>query len=87
MDQPDRLHRYRGAAPLAFRRMARRAEAPGWFRIIQSVVIAVYYAAVIARAASYFVCLFDQRRANAAPGSSPAQDDRGIPERFSSTMD
>src|SRR5699024_2538142 len=52
-------HRYRGAAPLAYRRMARPAETLGWFQIMLSFVIAVYYAAVIAWSLSYFVFAFD----------------------------
>ena len=54
-------HRYRAAAPLAYRRMARRTEALGWFQIMLSFVIAVYYAAVIAWSLSYFVFAFDLR--------------------------
>ena len=54
-------HRYRGAAPLSYRRMARPAEALGWFQIVLSFVIAVYYAAVIAWSLSYFVFAFDLR--------------------------
>ena len=54
-------HRYRAAAPLAYRRMARPAEALGWFQIVLSFVIAVYYAAVIAWSLSYFVFAFDLR--------------------------
>jgi len=54
-------HRYRAAAPLAYRRMAKPAEALGWFQIALSFVIAVYYAAVIAWSLSYFVFAFDLR--------------------------
>jgi neurotransmitter:Na+ symporter, NSS family len=54
-------HRYRGAAPLAYRRMKKPAEALGWFQITLSFVISVYYAAVIAWALSYFVFAFDLR--------------------------
>ena len=54
-------HRYRAAAPLAYRRMARPAETLGWFQIMLSFVIAVYYAAVIAWSLSYFVFAFDLR--------------------------
>ncbi|MFX0537264.1 sodium-dependent transporter [Ornithinimicrobium sp. Y1847] len=54
-------HRYRAAAPLAYRRMAKKTEALGWFQIVLSFVIAVYYAAVIAWACSYFVYAFDLR--------------------------
>ena len=34
-------HRYRGAAPLAFRRMKRWSEPLGWFQIVLSFVIAI----------------------------------------------
>ncbi|QFG68268.1 sodium-dependent transporter [Ornithinimicrobium pratense] len=54
-------HRYRAAAPLALRRIARPAETLGWFQICLSFVIAVYYAAVIAWSLSYFVFSFDLR--------------------------
>lgn len=54
-------HRYRGAAPLAYRRMKKPTEALGWFQIMLSFVISVYYAAVIAWALSYFVFAFDLR--------------------------
>jgi NSS family neurotransmitter:Na+ symporter len=54
-------HRFRGAAPLAFRRMARWAEPLGWFQTVLLFVIGVYYAAVIAWAMSYFVFSFDLR--------------------------
>ena len=54
-------HRYRAAAPLAYRRMAKPAETLGWFQIGLSFVIAVYYAAVIAWSLSYFVYSFDLR--------------------------
>ncbi|MGC5583669.1 sodium-dependent transporter [Ornithinimicrobium sp. W1679] len=52
-------HRYRAAAPLSYRRMARPAETLGWFQISLSFVIAVYYAAVVAWSLSYFVYAFD----------------------------
>lgn len=52
-------HRYRAAAPLAYRRMSKSAEGLGWFQILLSFVISVYYAAVIAWALSYFVFAFD----------------------------
>lgn len=46
-------HRFRGSAPLAFRRLNRKAEALGWWQVLICVVIAVYYAAIIAWAAMY----------------------------------
>lgn len=46
-------HRFRGSAPLAFRRMHRAAEPLGWWQVLISVVIAVYYAVIIAWASMY----------------------------------
>ncbi|MFC7359597.1 sodium-dependent transporter [Nocardioides astragali] len=46
-------HRYRGSAPLAFRRAAPASEGLGWWQVGICFVIAVYYAAVIAWAARY----------------------------------
>jgi NSS family neurotransmitter:Na+ symporter len=45
--------RYKGSAPVAFRRLNKNAEAIGWWQVAVSIVIAVYYAAVIAWAAWY----------------------------------
>jgi NSS family neurotransmitter:Na+ symporter len=46
-------HRFRGSAPLAFRRMHRIAEPLGWWQVLICVVIATYYAVIIAWAAMY----------------------------------
>ncbi|WP_417564320.1 sodium-dependent transporter [Microbacterium sp.] len=46
-------HRFRGSAPLAFRRMNRVAEPLGWWQVLICVVIATYYAVIIAWAAMY----------------------------------
>lgn len=46
-------HRFRGSAPLAFRRMHRAAEPLGWWQVLICVVIATYYAVIIAWAAVY----------------------------------
>ena len=58
-------HRFRGSAPTAFRRLGGRTgrwmESLGWFQVWICIIIAVYYAAVIAWAASYFVFSFDLR--------------------------
>ncbi|PZU37633.1 MAG: sodium-dependent transporter [Microbacterium sp.] len=58
-------HRFRGAAPTAFRRAAGRAkgllESVGWFQVSIAFVIGLYYTAVIAWAVSYFVFSFDLR--------------------------
>jgi NSS family neurotransmitter:Na+ symporter len=53
-------HRYRGSAPLSFRRAARAAEPLGWWQVGITFVIAVYYAAVIAWAARYMFFSVDQ---------------------------
>lgn len=54
-------HRFRGSAPLAFRRLNRRLEPIGWFQVLVAVIIAIYYAAVIAWAAWYAYFSFDKR--------------------------
>ena len=46
-------HRFRSSAPLAFRRMSRAAEPLGWWQVLICVVIATYYAVIIAWAAMY----------------------------------
>lgn len=48
-------HRFRGSAPLAFLRLHPKAEVLGWWQMMISLVIAIYYAAVIAWAAAYAV--------------------------------
>ncbi len=53
-------HRFRGSAPLSFRRASRRAEALGWWQVAICFVIAVYYAAVIAWALRYTMFSFDK---------------------------
>jgi len=52
-------HRLRGSAPLAFRRLRRWAESLGWFQVMICVSIALYYAAILAWAASFFVFSFN----------------------------
>ncbi|WP_058234958.1 sodium-dependent transporter [Devriesea agamarum] len=51
-------HRWRSSPPLAYRRLARKTEAIGWWQVLVSFVIAVYYAVIIAWAASYMVFSF-----------------------------
>ncbi|MEQ6900345.1 sodium-dependent transporter [Nocardioides sp. YIM 152588] len=46
-------HRYRGSAPLSFRRMHRGGEVLGWWQVGICAVIAVYYAVIIAWAVRY----------------------------------
>lgn len=58
-------HRFRGAAPTAFRRLGgprgRPLEALGWFQVAICFAISLYYTVVIAWALSYFVFSFDLR--------------------------
>ncbi|GAA1722002.1 sodium-dependent transporter [Isoptericola hypogeus] len=51
-------HRFRGGPPTAFRRVKTWLESLGWFQVMICFVIAIYYAAVIAWALSYFVYSF-----------------------------
>lgn len=53
-------HKYRGSAPLTFARMFRRSEAIGWWMVAICLIIAVYYAAVVAWALSYTVFSVNQ---------------------------
>ena len=54
-------HRYRGSAPLSFRRISRYAEPIGWIQVLVAFVIAIYYAAILAWAACYTWFSLDQR--------------------------
>ena len=54
-------HRYRGSAPLAYRRANRKTEMLGWWQVLICFVIAIYYAAIIAWAAMY--CWFSITKA------------------------
>lgn len=60
-------HKYRGSAPLAFRRLHRRAESLGWWQVAICFVIAVYYAVIIAWAVRYAAFSFSK-----AWGDDPA---------------
>lgn len=46
-------HKYRGSAPLTYRRMSKGAEGIGWWAVFVSFVIATYYSVIIAWAISY----------------------------------
>lgn len=46
-------HRFRGAAPLVWRRISRRTESIGWVQTIITYIIAVYYAVILAWSAIY----------------------------------
>ncbi|KSU67289.1 sodium-dependent transporter [Arthrobacter sp. NIO-1057] len=54
-------HRYRGSAPLAYRRANRKTEMLGWWQVLICFVIAIYYAAIVAWAAMY--CWFSITKA------------------------
>ncbi|MGW8566041.1 sodium-dependent transporter [Isoptericola sp. NPDC055881] len=51
-------HRFRGGPPTVFRRVRRWLESLGWFQVMICFVIAIYYAAIIGWALSYFVYSF-----------------------------
>jgi neurotransmitter:Na+ symporter, NSS family len=53
-------HRYRGSAPLSFRRMSRTGEVLGWWQVGICAVIGVYYAVIIAWAVRYTFFSVDQ---------------------------
>lgn len=46
-------HKYRGAAPLSFRRMTRSLETFGWWQVLINIIIGTYYAVVLGWAAMY----------------------------------
>ncbi|MCL6423128.1 sodium-dependent transporter [Brachybacterium sp. JHP9] len=54
-------HRWRGSAPLAWRRLKRWSEFIGWWQVLICVIIAIYYALIIAWSLNYMVFSFDQR--------------------------
>lgn len=51
-------HRFRGSAPLSLRRLGRGAEWLGWWQVLICIIIAVYYAAILAWAGKYAVLSF-----------------------------
>src|SRR5690554_5466975 len=48
-------HKYRGSAPLSYARINKKAEWIGWWQVLISFMIAIYYAAIIGWAMSYSV--------------------------------
>lgn len=52
-------HKYRGSAPLSFRRMNKKTEAIGWWAVLVAFVISTYYSVIIAWAMSYSVFSFN----------------------------
>ena len=53
-------HRYRGSAPLSFRRLHPKLETIGWWQLSICVVIAIYYALIIGWAMQYTVFSFSK---------------------------
>ncbi|MFD6177009.1 MULTISPECIES: sodium-dependent transporter [unclassified Isoptericola] len=51
-------HRFRGGPPTVFRRVRTWLETLGWFQVMICFVIAIYYAAIIGWALSFFVYSF-----------------------------
>lgn len=51
-------HRARASSPLAFRRLNRKTEFIGWWHMGINFIIAIYYAAIMAWAARYFIYSF-----------------------------
>lgn len=54
-------HRWRGSPPMAWRRLARWTEFIGWWQVLICVVIAAYYALIVAWAANYTIFSVDTR--------------------------
>ncbi|WP_067727227.1 sodium-dependent transporter [Oceanobacillus damuensis] len=52
-------HKYRGSAPLTFKRMNRKTEWLGWWGVLVAFVISTYYSVIIAWAISYSVFSFN----------------------------
>lgn len=48
-------HRYRGSAPLTFRRFKKRTESLGWVQVGIAFFITIYYAVIIAWAGLYAI--------------------------------
>ncbi|HAM79288.1 sodium-dependent transporter [Ornithinibacillus bavariensis] len=51
-------HKYRGSAPLTYRRMNKKTEFIGWWAVLVAFVISTYYSVIIAWAMSYSVFSF-----------------------------
>src|SRR5690625_5068046 len=48
-------HKYRGSAPLTYRRMNKKVEGIGWWAVLVAFVISTYYSVIVAWAISYSV--------------------------------
>ena len=54
-------HRFRGSAPLALRRIKKWLESLGWFQVMICFFIAIYYAAILGWAGSFFAFSFTEK--------------------------
>ncbi len=54
-------HRWRGSAPAAWRRFRRWTEFLGWWQVLIALIIALYYALILAWATNYTIFSLDQR--------------------------
>ena len=54
-------HRWRGSAPAAWRRFKRWTEFIGWWQVLIALIIALYYALILAWATNYTLFSLDQR--------------------------
>ena len=61
-------HRWRGSAPAAWRRFRRWTEFIGWWQVLIALIIALYYALILAWATNYTIFSFDQRWGDDADG-------------------
>ena len=61
-------HRWRGSAPMAWRRFRRWTEFIGWWQVLIALIIALYYALILAWATNYTIFSFDQRWGDDAAG-------------------
>lgn len=53
-------HKIRGSAPQIFSRLSRRWEWLGWWQILVSFIISIYYVAIVGWSISYFFLAFNQ---------------------------
>lgn len=54
-------HKYRSAPPTAYKRMVKSAQGIGWWQVLVSLIIAIYYAGVLTWAISYTFYSFGQK--------------------------
>ena len=53
-------HKYRGSAPQIFAKLSKRWEWLGWWQVLVSFIISIYYVAVVGWSISYFFLAFNQ---------------------------